>query len=109
MKSWSTDIQAHHSSAVHILNKPVEESSSMNITDFLGVGISAPQNQRHVSQGVNLNLISLEAKLKEKCSCKASGSRFFGANEEIRNNNSFQQRKDGKIYNFFGHVLYLCI
>jgi len=101
MKSWSTDIQAHHSSAAYILNKPVEESSSMNLTDFLGVGISAPQNQRHVSQGVNLNLISLEAKLKEKCAGKASGSRFFRANEEIRNNNSFQQRKDGKIYNFF--------
>jgi len=93
MKSWSTDIQAHHSSAAHILNKPVEESSSMNITDFLGAGISAPQNQHYV-QGVDLNLIRLEAKLKEKCAGKASGSRFFGENEEIRNIKSFQQRKD---------------
>lgn len=100
-KSWSTDIEAHHSSVAHILNKPVEESSSMNITDFLGTGTSAPQNQHYVSQGVNLNLISLEEKLKEKCAGKASGSRFFGANEETRNINSFHQRKDGKFSTAF--------
>ncbi|CAL4898412.1 unnamed protein product [Urochloa decumbens] len=88
-KSWITDIQAHHSSAVHILNKPVEESSNMKITDFLGVGASASQNQHHVSQGVNL-----EGKLKEKYVDKISCSRFFGANEDIRHSNSFQQRKD---------------
>ncbi|CAN6329561.1 unnamed protein product [Urochloa humidicola] len=86
-KSWITDIQAHHSSAVHILNKPVEES-------FLGVGTSASQNQHHVSQGVNLNLLNLEGKLKEKYVGKISCSRFFGANEDIRHSNSFQQRKD---------------
>lgn len=94
MKSWSTDIQAHHSSTAHILNKPVEDSSSMNRSNFLGVGISAPQNHHYASQGVNLNPISLEAKLKEQCAGKASGSRFFGTNEEIRNNNPFQHRKD---------------
>lgn len=105
MKSWSTDIQAHHSSAAHILNKPVEESSSTNITDFLGAGISAPQNQHYV-QGVDLNLIRLEAKLKEKCAGKASGSRFFGENEEIRNIKSFQQRKDGKISTVFLAMFY---
>ncbi|CAN6334569.1 unnamed protein product [Urochloa humidicola] len=93
-KSWITDIQAHHSSAVHILNKPVEESSNMKIKDFLGVGTSASQNQHHVSQGVNLNLLNLEGKLKEKYVGKISCSRFFGANEDIRHSNSFQQRKD---------------
>ncbi|TKW29218.1 hypothetical protein SEVIR_3G381500v4 [Setaria viridis] len=93
-KSWITDTQAHHSSAAHILNKPVEESSSMKITDFLGVGTSASQNQHYVSQGVNLNLLSSEGKLKEKCVGKISSSRFFGANEDIRHSNSFQQRKD---------------
>lgn len=106
-KSWSTDIHAHHSSAAHILNKPVEESSSMNKTDFLGFGMSAPQNQHYVSQGVNLNHIGLEGKLKEKCADKISGSRFFGANEEIRNINSFRQRKDGKISaDFFSRKFY---
>ncbi|CAN6338708.1 unnamed protein product [Urochloa humidicola] len=93
-KSWITDIQAHHNSAAHILNKPVEESSNMKITDFLGVGTSASQNQHHVSQGVNLNLLNLEGKLKEKYVGKISCSGFFGANKDIRHSNSFQQRKD---------------
>ncbi|PUZ67595.1 hypothetical protein GQ55_3G448500 [Panicum hallii var. hallii] len=92
--SWITDMQAHHSSAAHILNKPVEESSSMKMTDFFGVGTSASQNQHYVSQGVNLNILSLEGKLKEKCVGKISFSRFFGANEDARHCNSFGQRKD---------------
>jgi hypothetical protein len=90
-------MQAHHSSAAHILNKPVEESSSMKMTDSFGVGTSASQNQHYVSQGVNLNILSLEGKLKEKCVGKISFSRFFGANEDARHCNSFGQRKDGKI------------
>ncbi|RLN30927.1 uncharacterized protein C2845_PM05G13800 [Panicum miliaceum] len=86
--SWITDMQAHHSSAAHILNKPVEKSSRMKITDFFGVGTSASQNQHYVSQGVNLNLLSMEGKLKEKCVGKISFSRFFGTNENTK------QRKD---------------
>jgi hypothetical protein len=106
-KSWITE--AHHSSAAHILNKPVEESSSVKITDFLGVGTSASQNQHYVSQGVNLNLLSSEGKLKEKCAGKISCSRFSGANEDIRHSNSFRQRKDGKICTpFFLQVYLLC-
>jgi len=92
--SWITDMQAHHSSAAHILNKPVEESSSTKVTDFFGVGTSASQNQHYVSQGVNLNTLSLEGKLKEKCAGKISLSRFFGANDDTRHCNSFRQRKD---------------
>ena len=95
--SWITDMQAHHSSAAYILNKPVEESSSMKVTDFFGVGTSASQNQHYVSQGVNLNTLSLEGKLKEKCAGKISLSRFFGANDDTRHCNSFRQRKDCKI------------
>ncbi|KAJ1265992.1 hypothetical protein BS78_08G116400 [Paspalum vaginatum] len=92
-KSWITGIHGHHSLAGHILNKPVDEPSSMKMTDFLGVGISASQNQHYASKGVNSNLLSLEGKLKEKCVGKVSGSRLFGANEEIRHSNSFQQNK----------------
>ncbi|XP_062203973.1 uncharacterized protein LOC133906183 [Phragmites australis] len=93
-KSWSIDIQPHHNSAVHILNKPVEESSDTKIMDFLGFGISASQNKHYMSRGVNLNLLSFEGNLKEKYVGKVSGSRSFGSNEEIRHNNSFRQRKD---------------
>ncbi|WVZ90915.1 hypothetical protein U9M48_037168 [Paspalum notatum var. saurae] len=92
-KSWITDINGHHSLAGHILNKPVDEPSSMKMTDFLGVGISASQNQHYVPKGVNSNLLSFEGKLKGKCVGKVSGSRLFGANEEIRHSNSFQQNK----------------
>jgi hypothetical protein len=105
--SWITDMQAHHSSAVHILNKPVEESSRMKITDFSGVGTSASQNQHYASQGVNLNLLSLEGKLKEKCVGKISFSRFFGANNDTRHCNSFRQRKDGNICTPFFAVSFI--
>ncbi|KAF8776707.1 hypothetical protein HU200_003436 [Digitaria exilis] len=93
-KSWITDIQAHHSSPAHMLNKPVEESS-MKITDVFGVGIPAFQNQHYtsVSQGVD-QFLSLEGKLKEKYVGKISGSRFFAANEDIRQSNSLRQKRN---------------
>ncbi|XP_062202997.1 uncharacterized protein LOC133905269 [Phragmites australis] len=91
-KSWITDIQLQHDSSMDKLNKPVEESSNMKITDFLGVRISTSQNQ-HVSQGVNLNLLGLQGNLREKCVGKVSDSSFIGANEEIKHSNS-RQRKD---------------
>jgi hypothetical protein len=96
-KSWTTDIQPQHNSAVHIFNKPVEESSNMKITDFLGVGISNSHKQHHLSQGVNLNLLALQSNSREKCAGNMSASSFFCANKELRNINSFRQRKDGKV------------
>jgi hypothetical protein len=96
-KSWTTDIQLPHNSAVHIFNKPVEESSNMKITDFLGVGISNSHKQHHLSQGVHLNHLALQRNSGEKCAGNMSASSFFCANKELRNINSFRQRKDGKV------------
>ncbi|KAL6847316.1 hypothetical protein ACP4OV_023169 [Aristida adscensionis] len=88
-KSWITDIQPRRDSMMHRLNKPVEESSNMGTTDFLGVGTSTAQNQHYLSGRVNINVLSFEARLKEKCTGKLSGG-----NEEIRHSNSFRQKQD---------------
>ncbi|KAL6623531.1 hypothetical protein ACP70R_033410 [Stipagrostis hirtigluma subsp. patula] len=87
-KSWAIDIQPRHDSVMHILNKPVKESSNMG-TDFLGVGISTAQNQHYLSGGMNINVLSLEGNIKVKCTGKLSGG-----NEEIRHNDSFRHKND---------------
>ncbi|GJN35284.1 hypothetical protein PR202_gb24037 [Eleusine coracana subsp. coracana] len=93
VKSWTADTQPQRNSAVHILNKPVEEPPNMKITDFINVGIST-QKQHNLSWGVNLNLLALQGNSREKLAGEASSSSFFGANE-TRHINSFRQRRDG--------------
>uniref|UniRef100_A0A0D9Y0T1 Uncharacterized protein n=1 Tax=Leersia perrieri TaxID=77586 RepID=A0A0D9Y0T1_9ORYZ len=93
-KSWITGLHPQHVSNTNVLNKTAEESSSMKMPDFLGVGTSTSQSQRYSSGRVNLNHLSLEDNMKEKRTGEASGSNFFGANEEIKRNNSFNHKTD---------------
>ncbi|KAG8049071.1 hypothetical protein GUJ93_ZPchr0009g1056 [Zizania palustris] len=93
-KSWITGLHPQYVSSVNVLNKTVEESCSMKMPDFLGAGTSSSQNHRYSSGRVNLNHLSLEDNMKEKRIGEASGSNFFGSNEEIRHNNSFSHKKD---------------
>lgn len=95
VKSWATDTQPQHNSAVHILNKPVEGPSNTKITDFISVGISS-QKQHNLSQGVKSNLLALQGNLREKHACEASGSSFVSA-KETKHINTFRQRRDGKV------------
>lgn len=100
-KSWIAGLHPQHVSTVNVLNKAVEESSSMKMPDFLGVGTSTSQSQRYSSGRVNLNHLSLEDTMKEKRIGEASGSNFFGANEEVKRNSSFNNKTDCKIPNLF--------
>uniref|UniRef100_A0A0E0BUG8 Uncharacterized protein n=1 Tax=Oryza glumipatula TaxID=40148 RepID=A0A0E0BUG8_9ORYZ len=93
-KSWIAGLHPQHVSTVNVLNKAVEESSSMKMPDFLGVGTSTSQSQRYSSGRVNLNHLSLEDTMKEKRIGEASGSNFFGANEEVKRNSSFNNKTD---------------
>uniref|UniRef100_A0A0D9W9Y2 Uncharacterized protein n=1 Tax=Leersia perrieri TaxID=77586 RepID=A0A0D9W9Y2_9ORYZ len=71
-----------------------EESSSIKMQDFFGLGASTSQSQCYSSDRVNLNHLGLEENMKEKRTGEASDSNFFGANEEIKRNNSFNHKTD---------------
>ncbi|KAL5224370.1 hypothetical protein ABZP36_011009 [Zizania latifolia] len=93
-KSWITGLHLPHVLAANVLNKTAEESCSMKMLDFLGVGTSTSQSHHYSSGRVNPNYLSLEDNMKEKCIDEACGSNFFGVNEEIMHSNSFSHKKD---------------
>jgi hypothetical protein len=72
--------------------------SNVNILNNEVVGTSSTMKRIDSSGRINLNLSSSEDNLEEKRVAAASGSKFFVANEETRHSNSYNHKKDGKIF-----------